>query len=69
VRDQFLKQTTIEKLDYNYLYHEAMIGFLYKEAVRLLRTGFFPILGAKETSEVIENWVRQEFLDRMGITL
>jgi hypothetical protein len=69
VREQFLKRTTIEKIDYNYLYHEAMIGFLYKEAVRLLRTGFFPILGAKETANVLENWVRKEFLNRMGITL
>jgi hypothetical protein len=69
VREQFLKRTTIDKLDYNYLYHEAMIGFLYREAVKLLRLGHFPVLGAKETANVIENWVKQEFLDRMGITL
>ena len=69
VREQFLKNTTIDKIDYSFLYHEAMIGFLYKEAVKLLRTGFFPILGAKDTADTIENWVRKEFLERMGITL
>lgn len=69
VRDEFLKRTTVDKLDYNHLYHEAMIGFLYKEAVRLLRIGQFPVLGAKETAIVIENWVKKEFLERMGITL
>lgn len=69
VREQFLKRTTIDQLDQNYLYHEAMIGFLYKEAVKLLRVGFFPVLGAKDTADAIESWVKQEFLERMGITL
>ena len=69
VREQFLKRTTIDKLNYTYLYHEAMLGFLYKEAVKLLRTGFFPVLCAKETANVIENWVKQEFLERMGLAV
>lgn len=68
VREQYLKNMTINKLDRSRLYHEAMIGFLYKEAIRLLRQGFFPVLGAKETADVIEDWVRIEFMKRMGFS-
>jgi hypothetical protein len=66
VREQFLKRMTVQKLDANYLYHEAMIGFLYREAVNKLRAGYFPVLGAAETAEAIEQWVRKEFMHRMG---
>jgi len=69
VRDQYIKRTSIEKLSLDYIYHEAMLGFLYKEAIGLLRRGHFPILGASETADVVENWVKREFLIRMGITL
>lgn len=69
VRDQYIKRTSIEKLSLDYIYHEAMLGFLYKEAVNLLRRGHFPILGSAETADAIENWVKREFLVRMGIVL
>lgn len=69
VRDQYIKRTTIEKINLDYIYHEAMLGFLYKEAVQLLRNGAFPILGAKETADAVENWVKREFLKRMGLRL
>jgi hypothetical protein len=69
VRDQYIKRTSIDKLHLDYIYHEAMLGFLYKEAIHLLRNGAFPLLGAKETASVIENWVKREFLQRMGISL
>lgn len=69
VRDQYIRRTTVDKIQLDWIYHEAMLGFLYKEAVSKLRYGEFPVLGAKETADVIENWVKEEFLKRMGINL
>ena len=69
VRNEYIRLTTVQSLQLNTIYHEAMLGFLYKEAVSLLRQGRFSVLGAKETADVIESWVKREFLKRMGITL
>ena len=48
------------------LYHEAMIGFLYKQAVLRLKRGEFNVLGYKEVAAMIEKWVKTEFMRRMG---
>lgn len=69
VQDQYIQRMSIEKLSLDTIYHEAMLGFLYKEAVQLLKNGTFPILGAKETADAVENWVKREFLNRMGVSL
>lgn len=69
VEDQYVKRMTIEKIQLHHLYHEAMIGFLYKEAVQRLRLGYFQSLGNKEIADAIESWVKKEFLNRMGIRL
>lgn len=66
VRDEFLKKISSATLDSHCLYHEAMIGFLYKEAVKRLRRGEFNVLGYKDIALSIDEWVKKEFLRRMG---
>ena len=66
VRDQFLKRVSTATVESHALYHEAMIGFLYKEAVKKLRRGDFNVLGYKDMAYSIEEWVKTEFLKRMG---
>ena len=66
VRDQFLKRISTATIESHTLYHEAMIGFLYKEAVKKLRRGDFNVLGYKDMAYSIEEWVKTEFLKRMG---
>ena len=66
VRDQFLKRISTATIETHALYHEAMIGFLYKEAVKKLRKGDFNVLGYKDMAYSIEEWVKTEFLKRMG---
>lgn len=66
VKKEFLRRISATSIDAHYMYHEAMIGFLYKEAIARLRKGEFNVLGYKDIAECIENWVRTEFLQRMG---
>jgi hypothetical protein len=66
VRDQFLKRVSTATIESHALYHEAMIGFLYKESVKKLRRGEFNVLGYKDMAYSIEEWVKTEFLQRMG---
>jgi uncharacterized coiled-coil protein SlyX len=66
VRDQFLKRVSTATIESHALYHEAMIGFLYKESVKKLRRGEFNVLGYKDMAYSIEEWVKTEFLKRMG---
>ena len=66
VKKEFLRRISATAIDAHYMYHEAMIGFLYKEAIARLRRGEFNVLGYKDIAECIENWVRTEFLQRMG---
>ena len=66
VRDQFLKTISTATIESHALYHEAMIGFLYKESVKKLRRGDFNVLGYKDMAYSIEEWVKTEFLKRMG---
>ena len=66
VRDQFLKRISTATIESHALYHEAMIGFLYKESVKKLRRGEFNVLGYKDMAYSIEEWVKTEFLKRMG---
>ena len=51
------------------LYKEAMLGFLYKEAVMKLKEGFFNVLGYQATAKSIQSWVDNEFLKRVGINI
>jgi hypothetical protein len=67
VSSEFFTRTSKQDLVGDKLYCEAMIGFLYKEAVENLRMGKFNLLGAQATADAIDKWVRQEFLRRRGI--
>ena len=66
VQDQFLKRVSSATISSHILYHEAMIGFLYRQAVGKLKRGEFNVLGYKEVAESVEKWVKVEFLKRMG---
>jgi hypothetical protein len=70
VRNEFGKRFTIDELrSHNKLYHEAMLGFLYKEAIERLRAGLFDVLGAEATADAIQAWVAKEFVRRVGKTI
>jgi hypothetical protein len=66
VRTQYYYRTDRETILSNTLNMDktAMLGFLYKEAVDLLKRGDFKVLGNVETAEAIETWVQKEFLRR-----
>ena len=66
VQTQFLKRVSSATISHHILYHEAMIGFLYKQAIGRLKRGEFNVLGYKEVAESIEKWVKTEFMRRMG---
>ena len=69
VKQQYLARSTREQvMTKNALYQEAMLGFLYKEAISELRKGEFRVLGAEDTANTIDKWVRNEFLRRANIT-
>ena len=68
VNSEYIKRFTIGDLrNKPNIYHYAMLGFLYKEAVNKLREGFFTVLGAQTTADTIEAWVQKEFLNRLGV--
>jgi len=63
-----LKRSTINSLqERDTVHNNAMIGFLYKEAIELLRKGEFDVLGAENTADVIERYVQQRFFKRLNI--
>ena len=66
VHDQFLKRVSSATISRHILYHEAMIGFLYRQAVGKLKKGEFNVLGYREVAGTVEKWVKVEFLKRMG---
>ena len=66
VKNQFLHRVSSATISRHILYHEAMIGFLYKHAIIRLRRGEFNVLGYKEVAGAIEQWVKAEFMRRMG---
>ena len=66
VQTQFLKRVSSATINRHILYHEAMIGFLYRQAIVKLKRGEFNVLGYKEVAESIERWVKTEFMNRMG---
>jgi hypothetical protein len=66
VQNQFLKRVSSATINRHILYHEAMIGFLYRQAIVKLKRGEFNVLGYKEVAESIERWVKTEFMKRMG---
>jgi hypothetical protein len=47
------------------VYHTALRGFLYQEAVNNLRSGKIQCLGNRETADALETWVRREFVKRV----
>jgi len=68
VNSEYIKRFTIGDLrNKPNIYHYAMLGFLYKEAINKLREGFFTVLGATTTADVVEAWVQKEFLNRLGV--
>lgn len=70
VRAEFMKRLAKRDIfDQNELYKEAMIGFLYQEAVNKLAEGYFSVLGYEETAREIHNWVNKEFLKRIGVDI
>lgn len=69
VRNEFLRRVSSSTINRHIIYHEAMIGFLYKQAVVKLKRGEFNVLGYKDIAKAIEQWVKTEFLKRMGFTL
>ena len=66
VQDQFLKRVSSATISRHILYHEAMIGFLYKQAITRLKRGEFNVLGYKDVADSVERWVKTEFMRRMG---
>ena len=66
VQNQFLKRVSSATINRHVLYHEAMIGFLYRQAIVKLKRGEFNVLGYKDVAESIERWVKTEFMRRMG---
>ena len=66
VQSQFLKRVSSATISRHVLYHEAMIGFLYKQAISRLKRGEFNVLGYKEVADSVERWVKAEFMRRMG---
>ena len=68
VQNEFLRKVSSATINRHVLYHEAMIGFLYKQAVVKLKRGEFNVLGYKDIAKAIEKWVKTEFLKRMGFS-
>jgi len=66
VENQILTRPADVLLQGNEVIHQVMVGHLYREAVEKLRNGEFPVLGAKETANIIDRWVQQEMLRRMN---
>jgi hypothetical protein len=48
------------------LYHDALKGFLYKEAVEELRVGKIQIYGHQEAADAIDAWVEEQFFKRLN---
>jgi hypothetical protein len=69
VTNKFHANMTVDKLTRDEKYNEAMICFLYREAVQRLREGKFEIISAAQIAEVIERWVKTEFYKRLGINI
>jgi len=64
VYDEFYRRVSQWMPDEN-LYHNALLGFLYKEAVARLRRGEIQVLGHREVADAIDAWVRREFYQRL----
>ena len=67
VQSKFLFQMTPNSLEGDQLLNEAMIAFLYREAIKMLSEGKFGVLGAVEIANAVNLWVRKEFYRRLGI--
>ena len=65
----FNRMTQRDVFSQDELYKEAMLGFLYKDAVDKLAAGNFNVLGYRETAKTIRNWVHREFLKRLNINI
>jgi len=70
VRKEFLQRMTRRDIfNQDELYKEAMLGFLYKEAVDKLAAGDFSVLGYQATATAIHDWVNAEFLKRINVNI
>ena len=73
VEQQFINQLSAEDVkrggenNEDRLRLKAMMGFLYKEAVKKLRDGYFELVGAVDTANKIDQWVNRELIKRMRI--
>lgn len=69
VAKEYIRKMTREQLEEQIpLWHHAMEGFLYRQAVeRLKMNGFGRILGAKAIANAIESYVEKELLRRAGL--
>ena len=70
VRQEFYNRMTKRDIfSQDDLYKEAMLGFLYKEAVDRLARCKFNVLNAQETAKAIRTWVNKQFLKRVNINI
>lgn len=68
VIDEFFAKASVTDLkDIDNIYHKALLGFLYWEAVQKLGRGEFYVLGNVEAANAIEKWVKEQFHNRMNI--
>ena len=65
----FKRMQKRDVLSQDELYKEAMLGFLYKDAVDQLAAGKFAVLGYRDTAQAIRDWVNKEFLRRININI
>lgn len=66
VRDEFMNRVTKEDIN-QHLYCHAVLGFLYKEAVELLRRGELDVLNHETIADSVHRFVRDSFLKRKNI--
>lgn len=67
VLTKFHLNMTVEKIQRETKYNQAMLAFLYKEAIELLRQGKFEILGNEQLADAIDLYVKTEFYKRLGV--
>lgn len=63
VKKQYISRVTVAQMQFNNLWHEAYLGFLYKEAVDELRKGNISVLGAEATADALDDWVNSKLIE------
>ncbi|MHC4264353.1 MAG: hypothetical protein ACYSUK_00250 [Planctomycetota bacterium] len=64
VKTEYINRMTTDQMKFSNLWHEAYIGYLYKDAVDALRKGEIEVLGAENTADSIETWVHARFIEK-----